>query len=170
MENEQAQNLECWAIVDLFGHQRIAGKLTTQSLGVAALIRIDVPEVTIPEKQEGYWDDNGPSVRRRLRVIPPHKKGGYTRYFGPGAIYSISPVSEELARAAVMQIDAEPVKPYELPERPKLTSGSSEVGSRESGEQEETEPCQQCGGDLVRGTGGGQACKDCGETASEVPF
>jgi hypothetical protein len=113
MDNDQQfQNLDCWAIVDLFGHQKIAGKLTTQTLGAAALIRVDVPEIEIPERDELHWRGG----RREPVKMPAYKKGGYTRFFGVGAIYSINPVSEELARRAMAVIDAEPVKPYEIPQ------------------------------------------------------
>jgi hypothetical protein len=40
------QKFELNAVVELFGHQRIAGKVTEQSIGVATFIRIDVPETS----------------------------------------------------------------------------------------------------------------------------
>ena len=115
MSDEQKyEGLDCWAIVDLFGHNRVAGKLTTQTLGAACLLRMDVPEVVIPSHEEytGYYR----GLEREKKVVPERRKGGYTRFFGVGAIYSINPVTEELARRAVAAIDSEPVKPYEMPE------------------------------------------------------
>ena len=38
-----------WAIVEIFGHTRIAGRISEQSFGGAALVRVDVPPVTVPE-------------------------------------------------------------------------------------------------------------------------
>ena len=33
-----------WAIVELFGHQRIAGKISEHAVGGCSFVRIDVPE------------------------------------------------------------------------------------------------------------------------------
>lgn len=48
-----------------------------------------------------------------VRVDVP---GGGTRFFGPGAIYSISPVTEELARRMAASIEP-PVQMWGLPRR-----------------------------------------------------
>jgi hypothetical protein len=62
------------AIVELFGHQRIAGRVSEQQLAGGTFLRVDVPET---ERAEAY-----------------------TRYYGAGAIYALTPVTEEIARAA----------------------------------------------------------------------
>lgn len=80
--------LEQWAVVDLFGHQRIAGKVSEQTFGSGALVRVDVPECG--------------------------DRPGFTRLFGNGAIYSISFVDEALARKVAATLRPEPVQPYEL--------------------------------------------------------
>ena len=55
MENDQLQpGLDTWAIVELFGHQKVAGRLTTQTLGSACLLRLDVPEFTVEVKRRRY--------------------------------------------------------------------------------------------------------------------
>lgn len=75
--------LDTWAIVEMFGHKRIAGKLSEHVLGAAALIRCDVPEVQLDQET---------------------KSPAYTRYLGVGSIYGITPCSEEVARAAAARI------------------------------------------------------------------
>lgn len=87
--NEKKQ-FEEWALVELFGHQKIVGKITEASLAGGAFLRVDVPEF------------NG--------------QPGFTRFYGPGAIYSINPVTEEIARGLAMQYRNEPVQRYELPQ------------------------------------------------------
>src|SRR5574337_1084077 len=143
MDQEKVENLDCWAIVDLFGHQKIAGKLTTQTLGAAALIRIDVPEVVIPERTAKEYDYAAGKYKEK--AIPAYTKGGYTRFFGVGAIYSISPVNEELARRAVAAIDAEPVKPYEIPQPLALPAGAP-TEATDVAEPGESDCCPECGG------------------------
>lgn len=84
------KSFDQWCIVELFGHQRIAGHVTEQTVGGCAFVRVDVPAVG---------------------DIP-----GYTRLFGQGAIYAINPVTEEISRAAAAAYRAVPVSPYEIPE------------------------------------------------------
>jgi hypothetical protein len=79
-----------WALVELFGHQKIVGKVTEATLAGGAFIRVDVPEFD--------------------------KQAAFTRFFGPGAIYSINPVTEEVARALMTQHRLEPIHSYELPQ------------------------------------------------------
>lgn len=80
-----------WAIVELFGHTRIAGLVSEEQIGGATFIRVDIP--------------NDQDTRRT------------TRYLGPSAIYSITPVEELIARRLAESIRYRPVQPYELPER-----------------------------------------------------
>jgi hypothetical protein len=79
------------AIVEIMGHQRFAGYVTEQVIGWASLIRVDVPEVT-----DAYG-----------RIIP-----AFTKMFGAGSIYSITPVSEDLANLAAARLHAEPINIY----------------------------------------------------------
>jgi len=86
-EPEPTQELKSWALVELFGHQRIVGFLSQQSFGTGVLFRVDVPDLTVCGK-----------VTRT----------GFTRYFGLSAIYIITPVSEEIVRRMLPSIDGTP--------------------------------------------------------------
>lgn len=46
MTTEQAVNAAQWAIVELFGHQRIAGRISEHALGGCSFVRVDVPALT----------------------------------------------------------------------------------------------------------------------------
>lgn len=106
MESEttkQESAPQLWAVCELFGHQRIAGKVSEQVFGGANLIRVDVPEVVVTE-----WDyDETPPVRKQ-RLVQAH-----TRSFGAGAIYAINWCDEEVATEAARSIKHEPLKPYQ---------------------------------------------------------
>lgn len=79
---------ECWAVVEVFGHQQLSGKVTEQTIAGQGFIRVDVPD--LPDQP------------------------GFTRMFGPGAIYSIIPTTQEIATAyAVKNVDA-PIKSWQL--------------------------------------------------------
>lgn len=89
---QSAQGIDCWALLELFGHQRICGRISTQMVGAAALIRVDVPDLT----------KAGKVVRK-----------GFTRFYGPAAIYSLTPVDEAAVRQLLPMISGEPVKEWE---------------------------------------------------------
>lgn len=79
-----------WALVELFGHQKIVGKVTEASLAGGAFLRVDVPAFA-----------GAPA---------------FTRFFGPSAIYSINPLTEEIARGLCEKYRNEPVSRFELPQ------------------------------------------------------
>ena len=60
------------ALVELFGHARIAGLVTEQTIAGQGFIRVDVPETK--------------------------RSPAFTKLFGPSAIYSMTPVTEEMAQ------------------------------------------------------------------------
>lgn len=91
---------EDWAILEIMGHRQVAGLISEQEVFGGRWVRIAVPEVPevpeVPAHQEE--DEEGeftaPAVAA-LAAIP-----GYTQFFGPSAIFSITLVTEEAARAA----------------------------------------------------------------------
>lgn len=93
-----------WAIVELMGHQKIVGLATEAAIAGAALLRVDVPAV----------DD----------------KPAYTRFYGASAIYSINPVTEEIARHLVKTYRPEPVNRFDLPALEAKVTPSDEAFSR----------------------------------------
>ena len=77
-----------WAVVELFGHQRLAGFVSEHQLGGETFVRVDVPAV---------------------------KRGkGFTRLFGKGAIYSLNPMGETIARHLVELWKPVPIQPFEF--------------------------------------------------------
>ena len=85
--DEARKPFEHYALVELFGHQRIAGKVTEAEIGGGKFIRVDVPAI----------GDAQP----------------LTRFYSPGAIYGITPVTEETALALAAQFRVEPITPWE---------------------------------------------------------
>jgi hypothetical protein len=90
MDNSN-QKFETWAVIELFGHQQLAGLVTEASIGGCSFVRVDVPEV------------NG--------------RPAFTKFYGNGAIYSMTPVGEAEARMALERIMPRPVSVYLIPER-----------------------------------------------------
>lgn len=102
MDNEK---FETWAIVEIMGRQRYAGLVTEQTLAGAAMLRVDIPKTA--------------------------KQGAFTKFFGPGSIHSLTPTTEEIARALAERLDQAPISVYDLPQLAKqqrrLTSGVDEL-------------------------------------------
>ena len=110
-----SEKFETWAVVELFGHKRIAGKLTEQEVGGTAFVRVDVPQ------------DNGAWV---------------THYYGQGAIYAFHPVTEEVARGAASHLDDQPVHTWDFPEdvRTFLRQKSLPYEEAEQGDEDYDQP------------------------------
>lgn len=85
---------ESWAIVELFGHTRMAGLVTEATIGGQAFVRVDVPQTAAGEP--------------------------YTQYLGPGSIYRLTPTTEEMAVAVAGISRPKPVQAWELQRRPEL--------------------------------------------------
>jgi len=89
-ENTKSDKFNEWALVELMGHSRIAGRVSEQTIGGACLLRVDVPECGTDK--------------------------AFTRFFGPASIYSISPMGEAEAKALCVRLRPEPVARYEVPQ------------------------------------------------------
>lgn len=87
---------EAFAIVELMGHARIAGKVSEETIAGQAMLRVDVPET------EG--------------------RDAYTKFYSAGAVYCLTPTDEATMLLAVAQFNVPPISPYVLrmPESPLL--------------------------------------------------
>lgn len=78
-----------WGILDLFGHQRLAGRISQATIAGAGFVRIDIPDGADPAAYK-------------------------TRFHNPSAVYGIIPTDEATARRLVARYNPPPVQPYEL--------------------------------------------------------
>lgn len=119
-----------FAVVELFGHARIAGAVTEQTFGGSTFVRVDVPEITFSEID--YELPRGPDGHpRRTRTIAAH-----TRSFGPSAIYSINWCDETTAKLAAISIQHEPLKPYSVRQALEELRSTPRLGSSVRSEDE----------------------------------
>jgi hypothetical protein len=87
---------EQWAIVELYGHVKLAGRVTEEDVFGRTLGRIDVPLA------DGGW---------------------VTQYFGGGSIYRLTPCSEAAARQVAQSVAAPRIYQLELtPPKPTVVS------------------------------------------------
>jgi len=82
----QPQKFEQWAILELFGKQRIAGLVSEETIGGCSFVRVDVPKTT----EEGW---------------------AFTKLFGNGAIYAITITTKERVLKAVELLCPKPYTP-----------------------------------------------------------
>ena len=83
---EDKIKFETWALVELFGHNQLAGKVSEQTIAGQSFIRIDVP---------------------KTKKVP-----AFTKYHLPNAIYGITPVDEDYATRMAEHIHAQPINDY----------------------------------------------------------
>lgn len=81
---------EQWCLVELFGHTKMAGLVSEQTIGGQSFVRVDVPATT--------------------------KQKPFTRLLGNGAIYSLQPITEEVARGLADKLQVTPLGVWDLPD------------------------------------------------------
>lgn len=81
------KTFDCWAVVEVMGHQKYAGRVTEQAIGGCAFVRVDVPAVG--------------------------KAAAFTKLLGQGSIFCITPCSEELATRVAAQCQDRPIVVYD---------------------------------------------------------
>lgn len=107
-----------WALVELMGHQREAGFISTQYFGDKAMFQIDVPEIAEREEKldRPKWADDGVRLLPVGTVISRSAIEGRTRLVNPHAVYAINPATEEAVRAAVAASERRTMKVISVPE------------------------------------------------------
>jgi hypothetical protein len=117
MEQQQA-TFSGWALVELMGHQREAGFVTTQYFGDKAMFQIDVPEIAEREETLGRpkWAEDGIRLLPVGSVISRSAIEGRTRLVNPSAVYAINPATEEAVRSAVAASERRTMKVISVPE------------------------------------------------------
>ncbi len=96
------ERFDQWAILELMGHRRLAGRVSEAQIAGAPFLRLDVP------------------------CDPPT-----TQFYAPGAVYAITPTSEEVCRAFARRSAPIPVQRWELleleaPPAPDATENNGE--------------------------------------------
>lgn len=104
--NSTDEQLDFWAFVEIMGHSKICGRLTTRKLGVQVMLQVD--------------------------VLKPDGAGvSYSKLYSPSSIFSISPVTEDYCRAWSKQASAYDFKPVPfLDGTRQLTNGTGEPDDR----------------------------------------
>lgn len=85
---------EGWAILELMGHRRLAGRLSEVTIGGSSFLRLDIPGPSDPDPDDDL---------------------AATQFYSPSAVYCITPTTEAMARQVANLNRPRPVQPWELP-------------------------------------------------------
>lgn len=91
-----------WALVEVMGHRRFAGRVTEEVIAGCGFVRVDVP-----------------AVGDRLP---------FSKLIGTASIYAITPVTEEVARQLAAQYAVRPVDVYAPSVQPALPWSGDDDG------------------------------------------
>lgn len=91
-----------WVLLELMGHRQRIGRAREEYVGSGKMIRID---------------------------IPTEDHGEVTEFYSTNAVYSLRPISEEVAKDHWASRDPRPVRPAEY-------RAASQIENREDGEYE----------------------------------
>ena len=126
MADQQTEKFEGWAVVELYGHNKEAGFVTTRYFGTGALFQIDVPELpereielSRPEYVNGSLAPAGSKVKRGAVEAR-------SRLVGPGAIYALNPCTEGVVRKLLEDMAPRPIAIVSLPDGKQLLPGEEE--------------------------------------------
>jgi hypothetical protein len=84
----QTEQFEIWAIVELMGRQRIAGKVSERVIAGTGFLDVHVPETK-----------SNPS---------------FNRFIAPGSVYAINPVDEATARQYAENLQVKPIDSWDI--------------------------------------------------------
>lgn len=127
-----SEAFEQWAIVELMGHVRVAGRVTEEEHFGSKLGRIDIPR---PEYPCGTCAGGGKVLPLETGTTCPDcegtgKTGGgfTTQFFGGSSVYRLTPVAEEVANQVAYKSQPAPVGQWEMPKMIAAAPGREDDG------------------------------------------
>jgi hypothetical protein len=133
-----------YAVVEMMGHRKEIGYVTTQAFGPAVLFRVDTPE--LPEREyvmdePGYANAEGrgrcwcPVGTKVKRAASPAR----SCLVAPGSLYALNPCSEEFALTALERSVVRPLIVLEMPAQPALQPAPDDEGELIDAEYDEVD-------------------------------
>jgi len=129
-----------WAIVEIMGHQQLAGYVSERTIAGAPMLQVDVPQCPASEWSEAV--------------------AAFTTFIGGSSIYRLTPTTEEVARKAVEQFRKRPITCVQLPAAPALPAPDAQVATAA-----ERDVCPDCG--IYTGDPG--LCPECRDDEGGLP-
>lgn len=122
---EEQSKFSGWAVVEIMGHNKEIGFVTTEYFGGPALFRIDQPAFPereyILERPQWIGETYAPIGTKVQRDAMP----GKTAYVGPSAVFRLTPCDEDTARRAIERMMPAPIKVLSIPEQAKIAAAGA---------------------------------------------
>lgn len=135
-------SFEGWAVVEMMGHRKEIGFVTTQAFGQAVLFRVDSPE--LPEREytlesPEYARHNGAGERWCPAGTKVKRESSPARscLVAPSSLYAINPCTEQAAMALIERNRSRPLIALELPEQAALPPASGYDENSDTDEYED---------------------------------
>lgn len=90
METTQ-EKIDAWALVEIMGHEKAAGRVTTMPFGNTVMLRVDIPETEISP--------------------------AFTKLYGMSSIFSLTLVDEQTAKLHAESYKISPIVSYDVREQ-----------------------------------------------------
>jgi hypothetical protein len=120
---------EGWAVLELMGHQREIGFVTTEAFGQAVLFRVDTPalearEYVLTRPEYCRTDDGSADWMAEGTKVQRQGAPARTRLVAPGSLYAINPCTQEAAMEALESSTPRPIIALERPKRAALAAAA----------------------------------------------
>lgn len=90
-QQTETEQLEQWALVELMGHRRLAGRVSQDESFGGPMVRVDV-------------------------FVGPAVEPAVTQFYSPSSLYCVTPITENMARRFSVQNMPQPIGRWDLPE------------------------------------------------------
>ncbi len=143
MSEPKQANFEGWCVVEMMGHRKEIGYVTTEAFGQAVMFRVDTPE--LPEREfiltSPEYAESAPDVRSwcpaGTKVKRPAAQAR-TCLVAPSSLYAMNPCTEQAARAAIERSFVRPLILVEMPSGLALPAPVNE-------DTDDSDICMDCG-------------------------
>lgn len=120
MQEIEQSKFTGWAVVEMMGHRKEIGYVTTEAYGSAVLFRVDTPE--LPEREitltSPEYVETAPGLRAWAPAGTKAKRAAVPArscLVAPSSLYAMIPCTEEAARAVIERSIARPLILVEMP-------------------------------------------------------
>lgn len=116
--------VEGWFILEIYGHSKAAGYLTTEYFGSTAMFRLDTPE--LPERDFELSRPEWRTINGKYAEWPAGTKvqrpasPARTELLGMGSIFRMHPCTKEVVEAAIEELYPRPLMLLSMPEKVQL--------------------------------------------------
>lgn len=117
---KEVEQFDQWCLVEMMGHQRIAGKVTEKVIAGQGFLQVDVPETS--------------------------RNPAFTRFVSPGSLYALNPIDEATARWYAENLQVKPIESWDInafmkkaEAHKQLTAAASRNGLEDNESDEEDE-------------------------------